>query len=110
MEYSTNSQLKYLGKPVLIMVVIISLFFFTVFFGVNKIKTLSEKSSKAKVLNNQLSQKIDILKSVKESVAQNVNYADIALPSKGVSLFGLNQVKNKANSLGLLLSFLISGL
>lgn len=101
MEYSANSQLKYLAKPILILVAVISLLLFTVIIGVNKIKTLNTKISTAKVLRGQLTQKIDILQNVQGKVEEGVDLAAIALPSKGSILFGLSQIKNKVNSLGL---------
>ncbi len=101
MEYSANNQIKYLAKPILILVAVISLLLFTVVIGVNKIKTLNTKISAAKVLNGQLTQKVDILQSVQARVEEGVDLAAIALPSKGSILFGLSQIKNKVNSLGL---------
>lgn len=101
MEYNTNSQLKYLGKQFLILTVIILSFVFVTLFGLNRIQVQGKNLSQAKVLNNQLIQKINILKNVQESVEQNVSFADIALPSDGVSLLGLNQIKNKSKTFGL---------
>lgn len=101
MEYSANNQLKYLAKPILILVTVVSLLLFTVLFGIDKIKTLNTKISEAKVLNGQLTQKIDILRSVQSRVEDGVDLAAIALPGKGSTLFGLSQIKNKINSLGL---------
>jgi len=101
MEYSTNSQLKYLAKPILILVAIISLLVFTVIFGIGKIKTLNVKIQAARVLKGQLTQKVDILQDVRGKVEEGVDLAAIALPSKGSILFGLSQIKNKVNSLGL---------
>jgi len=101
MEYSTNSQIKYLAKPILILFAVLALLLFTVIFGIGKIKSLNTKISAAKVLNGQLTQKIDILQSVQSKVEEGVGLAGIALPSKGSTLFGLSQIKNKVNSLGL---------
>lgn len=103
MEYNTNSQLKYLGKSLLILIIVILFFVFTVFFGLNRIQIQNKNLTDAKVLNNQLTQKIDILRNVQEGVEQGVSLADMALPSDGVSLFGLSQIKNKSKLLSLII-------
>ena len=103
MEYSTNNQIKYLAKPILILVAVLALLAFTVIFGIGKIKTLNTKIQAAKVLKGQLTQKIEILQNVQSKVDEGVGLAGIALPSKGSILFGLSQIKNKVNSLGLVI-------
>jgi len=103
MEYSTNNQIKYLAKPILMLVAVLALLAFTVIFGIGKIKTLNTKIQAAKVLKGQLTQKIEILQNVQSKVEEGVGLAGIALPSKGSILFGLSQIKNKVNSLGLVI-------
>jgi len=99
MEYNnTNSKIKYLSKPIIILTAVVSMLTFSIFFGINQVNDVNQKVNSANVSNNQLVQKIDVLKDVQEVISDGVSFAEIALPSKGVILFGMSQVKNKADS------------
>lgn len=103
MEFNTNNKIKYMGKTVSLFLLVLLLMILVLVYGINRVKVLNEKISESQKIQKQLNKKTEILKDVQIDVEKNVGSVDIALPSKGVSLFGLNQIKNKALQFNLLL-------
>lgn len=104
-----NNELKFIIKPVLLLTILIILFTAVFFIGVKKITTIKAQINDSKKMEAVLGQKVSILETIPNIILGDTTFLDIALPSRGAVLYGLNQVKSQAVLNGVIITNLKTG-
>ena len=99
-----KTEIKYIIKPIAILVIVVVAFLISLYVGYGQITNLNNKISKEKETEKTLIKKVAILRRVNQLIPGDTTFLDVAMPSRGAILFGLNQVKNQANASGLLIN------
>lgn len=102
-------ELNFLLKPLGIFIFIVLLFIGSCYYGLEQINLLKTKINVDKKSQKVLGTKLSILQNVENIIPSDISFIDIALPSRGIAIYAMNQVKNQANSLGLIISNLKTG-
>ena len=102
-------QSKFLIKHLGILLLTILLLASSLYYGIGKVKSIKTKISESQKSEKLLNNKVSILRNVTSTLPEDISYIDFALPSKGIALYAISQVKNQANTLGLLISNLRTG-
>lgn len=106
---SMSMESKFLLKPIGILIFVIILFIGSLKFGLGQINSVKSKIDESKKNEKLLINKIDVLKNVTTKFPENISFIDLALPSKGIAIYGMSQVKNQADLLGLIVTNLRTG-
>jgi hypothetical protein len=104
-----NKELKYLIKPISIFVAVIALICVVISIGYSQISLIYSKVSELKDTETKLATKLDVLESVESMLSQDINFIDIALPSRSSIIYGLAQVKKIASQNSVVISNLKAG-
>ena len=76
-----NSEFKHLVKPISLIIILLVLFLSIFKLGFNQINLIMAKTNESKETQRLLTSKISILETVNETIANDITYVDIALPS-----------------------------
>lgn len=109
MKESLTNEVKFVSLPVGMLTFVVLLFLGLIFFGFSNINSVRDKLSEVARETKTLEQKLFILKTVDQNLANITSAFDIALPSKSSTLYGLNQIKNIATLNNLMVSNVLSG-
>lgn len=104
-----STEIKYIAKPLGILALIVALFVGSFYFGlgqINKIRTQIDASKKDQKV---LATKVSVLRNITNVLPTDISFVDVALPAKGIALYGMSQVKTQANLLGLTIADLRTG-
>ena len=104
-----SMETKFLLKPVGIFLIIISLLIGSIYFSLGQINKVNAKIAESEKNETILKNKVGILRSITGSLPDDISFIDLSLPSKGIALYGMSQIKTQANSLGILISNLRTG-
>lgn len=104
-----NKELKYLIKPISIVLALITLIVTVSYIGYSQISLVYAKVSDLKDTQEKLVAKLNILESVESALSENITFIDVALPSKSSIIYGLAQVKKLASENSVVVSNLKAG-
>lgn len=104
-----SMESKFIIKPLGILLIIILLLSGSIYFSLGKINLIRAKIGESQKSEKLLNTKVNILQNVDSIIPSDISFIDLALPSKGVVIYGMSQVKNQASALGLLISDLKTG-
>lgn len=103
------TNFKYLGKPALITGFVIFCLLILLKFGLAQINKLNASIDEATQIKNLLTQKIVVLEKVDNILPGDITFVDVALPSRGSTLFALSQIKFQSVQFGVTVSNLRAG-
>lgn len=109
MDINVKNEIKFLGKPMGILFITITLLILIFYFGFKNVFSLKTKIDTNKIVGNSLGQKVSVLESISEVLPTDITFLDIVLPNKGAVLYGLSQIKNQTLAFNLLVSNMKSG-
>lgn len=98
MKNITEKEIKYLTKPLVVLMVAIASFVVVIILGLRQYNDFQSKISELNTNKSGLTQKVSILRNTLIKVSGNSTYADIALPDKSGVIMALSQVKTLAQS------------
>lgn len=104
-----STEVKYIAKPLAIFALTISLFVGSFYFSLGQINKVRAKIDSSKKDQKVLAAKVSVLRNITDVLPADISFVDTALPSKGIALYGMSQVKTQANNLGLIISDLRTG-
>lgn len=91
-----KSQLKYIYKP-LLTIILLSIFFISIlFFGISQINSLNTKIADGKKEEINLSKKSAVLKEVENNLSNDMNFINLTIPSKNALVFAVSQIKSQS--------------
>ncbi len=108
-DYNLKTELTYLAKPLLIVLIFLALLIGALLTSYNRISSVREEIQQIETTNRILSQKITVLEKVVDVLPGDITFIDIALPSRTPVLYGISQIKLQAARNGVSLTNIKSG-
>lgn len=104
-----NSEIKFLIKPVSILLTLSILIISTILIGINQYSSVTSKIEDSKNVQLGLNKKLGTLQSIPDALSGDTTFLDVALPHKTAVLYGTSQIKLQSTKNNLVVSNIKTG-